>query len=205
MRFQNEGQLKRFQQAVMQALWEHNNEMKLIKAEHTDRDRALEASHDLTMGDAESIQGDDEDDESDEEDEEEDTGMREEHGEKDDSFNSQLAVGYKHDRSFVIRGSNISVFKHTPDNRLEAAAIISKVQTPKGKLFNPKKAMLHASDQSMILQNLDNPNSVYWMDLEVGKVVEEWKVHDNIPINNFAPEKVCDPSQLLESLARLAC
>ncbi len=28
--------------------------------------------------------------------------------------NKSLAVGYKHDRSFVVRGSQIGVFKHTP-------------------------------------------------------------------------------------------
>ena len=42
----------------------------------------------------------------------------------------------------------------------------------------------------MILQNQDNPNSVYRMDLETGKVVDEWKVHDDININTFAPEDV---------------
>ena len=40
----------------------------------------------------------------------------------------------------------------------------------------------------MILQDEKNPNSVYRMDLEVGKVVDEWKIHDDIPINIFAPE-----------------
>lgn len=28
------------------------------------------------------------------------------------------------------------------------------------------------------------------MDIETGKVVEEWKVHDDIPITNFAPDNV---------------
>jgi hypothetical protein len=28
------------------------------------------------------------------------------------------------------------------------------------------------------------------MDLETGKVVDEWKVHEDIPINVFAPEEV---------------
>jgi len=203
LRFQNQAQLERFQQAVMQALWEHNNQMKWLKAKETDRDYVLEAFRDLTMEDAEPVQ---EEEEEDEEDEGEDAGIRtEDYDEdededevvpqpKDDNVNSQLAVGYKHDRSFVVRGSKIGVFKHTPDNHLEFATNISKVQTPKGKLFNPKKVMLHASDQNMILQNPDDPNSVYRMDLEVGKVVDEWKVHDDISINNFAPEDVSDPS-----------
>ena len=93
--------------------------------------------------------------------------------EKDGNVNSQLAVGYKHDRSFVVRGSKIGVFKHTPNNHLEFSTNISKVQTPKGKLFSPKKVMLHSEDTSMILQNDTDPNSLYRMDLEYGKIVDE--------------------------------
>lgn len=40
----------------------------------------------------------------------------------------------------------------------------------------------------MILQNEGDPNSLYRMDLEYGKIVDEWKVHDDIPVNTFAPE-----------------
>lgn len=35
-----------------------------------------------------------------------------------DARNSALAVGYKSDRSFVIRGDRIGVFKHTMDDNL---------------------------------------------------------------------------------------
>jgi tRNA (guanine9-N1)-methyltransferase len=101
-----------------------------------------------------------------------------------------LAVGYKHDRSFVVRGSKIGVFKHTPNNNLEFSTTISKVETPGGKLFSPKKVMLHAEDRNLILQNGDDPNSLFRMDLEYGKVVDEWKVHDDIPVDTFAPENV---------------
>merc|ERR1711939_887063 len=131
---------------------------------------------------------------------EDDDGQRSEHYDSDESeddvitrdedgnVNSQLAVGYKHDRSFVVRGSKIGVFKHTPDNHLEFSTNISKVETPNGKLFSPKKVMLHAEDTNMILQNEADPNSLYRMDLEYGKIVDEWKVHDDIPVNTFAPE-----------------
>lgn len=50
--------------------------------------------------------------------------------------------------------------------------------------------MLHGEDSSMILQNANEPNSLYRMDLEYGKVVDEWKIHDDIPVTTFAPEKV---------------
>ena len=56
----------------------------------------------------------------------------------------------------------------------------------------------------MILQNADNPNSLYRMDLEYGKVVDEWKVHDDIPVTTFAPEKVSLFSALHQCILMLA-
>lgn len=52
--------------------------------------------------------------------------------------NSQLTVGYKGDRSYVIRGNKIGVFRHTGDNEVKYHASISNIATPKGKEFNPK-------------------------------------------------------------------
>jgi tricorn protease-like protein len=37
------------------------------------------------------------------------------------------------------------------------------------------------------MMNPQNEHSLYQMDLETGKVVEEWKVHDDITINSMAP------------------
>lgn len=60
-------------------------------------------------------------------------------GAKDGSQNEQLAVGYRHDRSFVVRGNNIGVFKHTDDDQLKFSTAIRKIMTPGGKAFAPKK------------------------------------------------------------------
>lgn len=200
LRFKDQPTEERFQEGLMQALWEQLNETKWTKQKEDERDYVLDAFQDLTMEDA--PEGAEEEAEEGEEAEEEDDGQRSEHYDSDEEYddvvvhprdehvNSQLAVGYKHDRSFVVRGSKIGVFKHTPNNNLEFSTNISKVETPKGKLFSPKKVMLHAEDSNMILQNGDNPNSLYRMDLEYGKVVDEWKVHDDIPVTTFGPESV---------------
>jgi hypothetical protein len=193
LRFKDQETETRFQEGLMQALWEQLNELKWNKTKEDEREYVLEAFNDLTMEDALP-----EEDEPEEEDA--DDGQKSEHYDSDEeeddvvvhpddgNINSQLAVGYKHDRSFVVRGSKIGIFKHTPNNNLEFSTNISKVETPNGKLFSPKKVMLHAEDTNMILQNEANPNSLYRMDLEYGKIVDEWKVHDDIPINTFAPE-----------------
>ena len=200
LRFKDQETEERFQEGLMQALWEQLNELKWTKTTDDDRQYVLDAFQDLTMEDEEHAA-----EEADEEEEPEETDKGRQQSEhydtdeseddvvvkpKDGDVNSQLAVGYKHDRSFVVRGSKIGVFKHTPNNDLEFSTNISKVETPNGKLFSPKKVMLHAEDTDMILQNENNPNSLYRMDLEYGKVVDEWKVHDDIQVKTFAPEKV---------------
>lgn len=101
--------------------------------------------------------------------------------------NSLLAVGYKFDRSFVARGDKIGVFRHTDDNRLEFDTTINNVGTPSGKRFKPLKMMLHDQDAQMVLMDPSNKHAVFNMDLEYGKIVDEWKVHDDVQVNNVVP------------------
>ncbi|KAL2186529.1 VID27-domain-containing protein [Thermothelomyces heterothallicus CBS 203.75] len=202
LRFKDQPTLERFQDGLLQALWEQLNETKWSKIKDKERDYVADAFNDLTMED--SVQAEEEEEEeeehAEEDEEEEDDRPRSEHYDsdedaddveykpKDNDVNKQLAVGYKHDRSFVVRGSKIGVFKHTPDNHLEFSTNISKVETPKGELFSPKKVMLHNEDRNLILQKDSEPNKLYRMDLEYGKVVDEWTVHEDIPVVTFAPE-----------------
>ena len=53
--------------------------------------------------------------------------------------NKLLANGYKNGLSYIARGKNIGVCRKTEDDQLEYAATISKVLTPQGKQFAPKK------------------------------------------------------------------
>lgn len=54
--------------------------------------------------------------------------------------------------------------------------------------------MLHDQDTKMILQNPSDPHSLYNLDIERGKVVEEWKVHDDIRVDHIAPENKFAPT-----------
>ncbi|KAI1120600.1 VID27 cytoplasmic protein [Nemania abortiva] len=198
LRFKDQDTLARFQEGLMQALWEQLNEQKWSKVKDRERQYVLDAFEDLKMDDA-PIEEEEEETES-ERDETDDDRPASEHYDSDeeeedvetqpndDDVNSGLAVGYKHDRSFVVRGSKIGVFKHHPNNHLEFSTNISKVETPKGELFSPKKVMLHNEDRNMILQKDNDPHKLYRMDLEYGKVVDEWNVHEDIPVLEFAPE-----------------
>lgn len=56
--------------------------------------------------------------------------------------NSQLTVGYKGDRSYVVRGKNIGVFSHSNDSGVKYFATIGNIATPKGKAFKPQHVRL---------------------------------------------------------------
>lgn len=105
-------------------------------------------------------------------------------------LNSALAVGYKHDRSFVVQGDRIGVFRHgdSTDPKLRHATTITGIRKPGDKRsFKPTKVMLHNQDSSMLLKSELDPSSLFRMDLETGKVVDEWKVHDSVAVDNFLP------------------
>lgn len=55
--------------------------------------------------------------------------------------NSQLTVGYKGDRSYVVRGNNIGVFSQDSDRQVKYYATMSNISTPKGKEFKPKQVI----------------------------------------------------------------
>lgn len=60
--------------------------------------------------------------------------------------------------------------------------------------------MLHDQDTKLILMNKNQPNSLFHLDIEYGKVVEEWKVHDDISVNNIAPENKFAPTTREQTL-----
>ncbi|KAL5508413.1 VID27 [Sanghuangporus vaninii] len=102
--------------------------------------------------------------------------------------NSQLTVGHKNDRTFVVRGDKIGVFKHTDEGKVEYAATIRDLGFKKMKTFRPKHMMLHDQDAKMILLNENAEHSLFAMDIEYGKIVDEWKVDDNISVDHIAPK-----------------
>jgi hypothetical protein len=55
--------------------------------------------------------------------------------------NSLLTVGYNSDRSFVVRGSQIGVFKSS-GNKLKYTTSIKRLKDSEGKTFSPKKVHL---------------------------------------------------------------
>ncbi|WAQ83688.1 hypothetical protein PtA15_4A136 [Puccinia triticina] len=99
--------------------------------------------------------------------------------------NDHYAVGYR-GVSCVVGGNIVKTFddEASCSGKLKLLATIPGLSTPDGKraLF-PSKLMLHRQDSNMIVQDKYNPNSLYNVDMEYGKVVDEWKI---------SPEKLVD-------------
>jgi hypothetical protein len=102
--------------------------------------------------------------------------------------NQLLSVGFRTDRSFVARGSSIGVFKPSEDDNSLSLLASSQMTSPDGKEFEASKMMLHREDRNLLLMSRDKPQSVFCMDLERGKVVDEWQIHDSAPITSMIPD-----------------
>ncbi|ODV91919.1 hypothetical protein CANCADRAFT_12932, partial [Tortispora caseinolytica NRRL Y-17796] len=188
LRFPTGDGLTDFQEHLMTALWETINRTKMVvEQSKSDMDYFVDAFDEMVIDET----GPAEEEQLDESDEEEEPEQYKESYDPDEDFddvsndfegegkNSLLAVGTNVNRSFVVRGDKIGVFKHGRRSKLEFATTIDKISTPKGKSFSPSKVMLHTRDRNIVLQNPTDPGKLYSMDLEVGKVVDEWEVDPN--------------------------
>ncbi len=154
IKFENEEIFIKFKDAFAQYMWEGRNKLAWGKAKEEEQ-RYIERQYDdVEMTDVSDLPPDDDEEEEDEEEAEEalgggGPGSESEQDSEDDNDrfaarggkgkNQQLQIGYKSDRSFVVRGDMIGVFKHTDDDQLRFSTSINKVADMKGKSFTPKK------------------------------------------------------------------
>ncbi|KAG0378336.1 hypothetical protein BGX24_004113 [Mortierella sp. AD032] len=190
IRFPTEAALSEFQAVFGECMYESLNKLSWDKVPSTDQEYMIKTFQD----DIEMSQSDKEEDEEEEEEEEEeeveeaysdeDEGSYDEDEDEEeenahDTFrrdaakNSQLAVGFK-DRSFVVRGDKIGVFKHNERDGLDFATTIKNIKNKAGREVNPSKVVLHQQDTAMVMMDPRDLDTAYKMDLEYGKIVEEW-------------------------------
>lgn len=104
--------------------------------------------------------------------------------------NKGLVMGLKTDCAFISRGDKIGIFKVDNKNGIEFNAAIEKLSYSKDgkKRITPDKMMLLDNDRTMIVQDNRFANSLHKVDLEYGKVVEDWtmrKDDNNINVESF--------------------
>ncbi|KAI9028570.1 VID27 cytoplasmic protein-domain-containing protein [Hyaloraphidium curvatum] len=102
--------------------------------------------------------------------------------------NSSMAVGQATDRSFVVRGDRIGVFKYGDNDKLQFVTAITDVrESEKQATFTPSKIMLHQRDRDLLMMKPGDEHNIYRMDLERGQVVEKWNVDEIVPLEEIAP------------------
>ncbi|KAJ7228629.1 VID27 cytoplasmic protein-domain-containing protein [Mycena pura] len=193
-------------QTFTQTLWETLYQMAWGKIKPDEQNYIMSGTEDVVMQDVsdeeveeEEIQSELEPDASDSEEEEVEDEDQPPALPKGD-YNSQLTVGYKGDRSYVVRGSKIGFFTRGDDHAMKYGGTIDAITSTRGKQFRPSQVMLHEQDTKMVLKNPDEPHSLYSMDLERGKIVEEWKVHDDITVDHIAPDNKFAPTTREQTL-----
>lgn len=113
--------------------------------------------------------------------------------------NRSLTVSARNNRSYVVRGDKIGVFKtgdssvedYDDEDGLEFVSVIKNVKGKNGESFNPENPMMYMEDRSLILGDNKNLNKLYKMDIETGKIVEEWGSGDK-NIVQYGPTKKYD-------------
>ncbi|KAI9136876.1 VID27 cytoplasmic protein-domain-containing protein [Paraphysoderma sedebokerense] len=182
LKFSDSQNYESFKQRQNECLFEVMNQESFSKLKEDDQSYVMKGvySEDVEMEDAERLDDDEEQSDenvSEEEDEEEYYSDSETEGPKGSSKNSLLDISHLHHRSFVVRGDKIGVFKQTPSS-LEFKTTIN---TP----FSPSKTLLHNTDQSLVLMNPNDQHTLSHMDLETGKIVSNWQVHDVVPVTDI--------------------
>ena len=103
--------------------------------------------------------------------------------------NTLMVSGLKLNRTFVSSGNQLGVFGHNSNDEIEYVSKLNAIRRPDGTVItNPVKMQLHNADTQLLFLDSDNKKNVYNMDLETGRIVEEWKA-DDVDIINLAPRQ----------------
>jgi hypothetical protein len=92
--------------------------------------------------------------------------------------NDNLAVGTLNNRTFVNRGQQLGVFKHDEHGLLSYIHKVPVIKDMEGVGFTPRSMLLHDQDTKALLLNPLVKNQVHEMDLETGKIIQEYNGGD---------------------------
>lgn len=206
--FVDEKSFGNFKAKFIGCFWEGVKKTKFGKDKNKlDEEYLIDAMSDMQLSDDDEFlsaeEGDyDDDEEEDEEDEEEEDEEDEEverrlttknskikvtrESADQGLHNSGLSVGYANDRSYVVSGNNLGVFKNSR-GKLKFQTNINNLTNKKGQALTPSKLMLQNRDENLVFKSEDN-TKLYNMDLTKGTIVDEWDINDQ-GITSFNPNK----------------
>jgi len=187
LQFSDQSTLSKVEMQLSVAQFEARNRKRFTDVSESHQDYLVDALQGTTLDtDMPDMSASDDDDDRDDygvgDDSELNEAEREELGEEK---NSALQVGHVNDRAYVLRGDKIGVFKNN-ERDVRYSTTIDNFG-----IADPKRIMLHEQDRALVIQAEKDPKTLYRMDLETGKIVDEWKtrgdVQDFNPVSKFAP------------------
>lgn len=211
--FIDEKSFSNFKSKFVESFWESANKTKFGSEKNKlNEEYLIDAMSNMQLSDdddfltADDRESDEEDDrESDDEEEDKDSDEEPEQQKKtirksrikvssesagQSAYNSGLSVGYANDRSYVVRGNNLGVFKNA-NKKLEFQTTIGNLTNKKGEKLTPFKLMLQNRDENLVFKGEDD-SKLYRMDLNRGTIVDEWDIKEQNGISNFNPNKKMD-------------
>lgn len=80
------------------------------------------------------------------------------------------------------------MFKHNDRDGLDFSTTIKNLSDKKGREINPSKVLLHEQDTAMVMMDPRDLDIAYKMDLEYGKIVEEWSMPGTTGVLNLVAD-----------------
>lgn len=195
--------IKLFKNQFIRLLWQTINKKLFGEQSKVDEEYIGESITAMNVDDDEEFLSADDGEEEDEEEEEEEEGKSRtikvdydtfsddnSPPEPESAFNSGLSVGYANDRSYVVRGNNLGVFK-TEGRQLQFQTAVNNLTDKLGHQVVPEKLMLQNRDEHMIIKP-EADDRLFRMDLTTGKIVEEWNLTNKEGIRDFRSNKKLD-------------
>lgn len=173
LKFSSLKELKKFQEKFSIVQWQSNSHSEWKQVPEVEQDYVLNAMDQLTL--MTSVDSEDNFEDSDQDNTDDDSldlVDSDFHPFAGEDRNSALEVGHVKDRTYVVRGNRIGVFVN--NDNLEYSTTIDGLSRQGGHALVPAQLMLHEQDRALILHDTAQPDKLYHMDLEYGKIVDEW-------------------------------
>lgn len=177
VQFNSSQDFSEFEDQYAQALWEATNQKPWKKVSKHDQDYIVDAFGDMHLEEYADTQEKFSDSETESESDSEEEAKRPAFEKDTGASNKELVISYNDGLTYVTRKDKIGVFRPTEDSKdLEFQTTIQNIKTPKGHRINPEKLMLHTGGTSLLMKDPSVANTVYKMDLNRGKIVEQYNM-----------------------------
>lgn len=108
----------------------------------------------------------------------------EEDDELDELENSESVQAHTYDRTFVVQGPVVKIYKEADEQSSERGikyeTKLPRIKNEAGEYIRPTSVILHKGESNMIFTDANDTSQIFNYDLEHGKIVEQFNVNANL-------------------------